>query len=283
MKFSLLTLNLHTYQEPDQDEKFERIARFAMQENITCLCFQECAQSTTASYLDKSETVREDNAAHVIVRKLNDLGQKYGYVWDWAHIGFDVYEEGLAVVSQLPVLASTSELVSAGDDPTDAMGTRKVLHARLAVNTEMVIDVYSMHLSDPGHGGEEQVRALTGFVGRTPDLLREAAPPKQKRRGHLKLMSQEQIQRDPFRVVFVAGDLNDPPGGPMAAAMQRAGFADPSQSLRDDGAGTFQDGRWIDYVFMKPLLKPTAGRVAFDGVAEPTVSDHMGVFLEFEV
>lgn len=283
MHFSLLSLNLHTYQEADQDTKFDRIAELITQHNVTCLCLQECAQNRDAELLEPGGLVRADNAAQIIVEKLNRLGQKFDYVWDWAHYGFGSYEEGVAVVSQLPILVTNSTYISQSTDVEDADGARKAIHARLAMSTDMVIDVYSAHLSDPAAGGTDQAMALSRFVSSTPDLIREAAPPKPKRRGHMKLMSNEQIQPDPVRIIFVAGDFNDTPDGPTVAALTDAGFADPSSSIRDGGAATFEDGRWIDYVFMKPMLRPTAGLVAFDGTEQPRVSDHAGVVLAFEV
>lgn len=283
MRFSLLTLNLHSYQEPESETKLKQTAELIARENVTTVCVQECCQRKDGELLSPGSPIRRDNAARVLADRLAEYGQKYDYVWDWSHYGFEHYEEGSAVISQLPILASTAGLVSEGSDPDDAHGSRKVVHARLAVSPEVVIDVYSVHLSDPGRGGAKQAKSLAEMVAETPEKLKEANPPRTSRRGHMKLVPNAKLAPEPVRLVFLAGDFNDTPDGPTIQWLTGSGFADSSTIARVAGSATFEDGRWIDYVLMRPVLRPTAGRVVFDGSSEPRVSDHSGVLLEFEV
>ncbi|MFW6313810.1 MAG: hypothetical protein ACOC2N_07990 [Spirochaetota bacterium] len=133
MRFSVLTLNLHTWQESDQIGKFDRIARYVAEENITCLCLQECGQSTTGEFLDNGETLRTDNAAYLLQSKLGAHGLKYSLVWGYSHDSFGSYEEGVAILTQLPVLGNCARYVSETTNPANVQA-RNVVMARLAVS-----------------------------------------------------------------------------------------------------------------------------------------------------
>ncbi len=281
MRFSLLTLNLHTWQEADQLEKLDRVAQFVVEENITCLCLQECAQSREAEELD--EALRADNAGHLIRERLERYGLKYSMTWECSHYGFERYEEGSAVLSQLPFLGSCSQYVSETED-REIVQSRKVVMARLAVGPNTVIDVYSVHLSPPGAGFETQVDSLVGFVASTPDLLEQMKPPRPKRRGPPRKRAAPQPSPIATRLVCLAGDFNETPEGGIGA-LGGHGYLEASAGARETqpGTGTTRDGRWIDYVFVKPALRPQSTSIVFHGGDRPPVSDHYGLVVEFEV
>ena len=77
---------------------------------------------------------------------------------------------------------------------------------------------------------------------------------------------------DPSVAVLVAGDFNDIEGSDAHSAMVAAGYADLSDGLGADR---------IDHVFAHrgAPVAATAARLAFDGDAEPAVSDHPGVLV----
>ncbi len=282
MRFSLLTLNLHTWQESDQLDKLDRIAQFAVEENVTAICLQECAQSRSAELIDEGP-LRADNTGHLLRERLVVYGLKYSLAWDWSHYGFERYEEGSAVLSQLPFLGSCSQYVSGTDDP-GTVQSRKVVMARLAVGPATVIDVYSVHLSPPAEGSESQTDALVGFVGDTPNLLEQMKPPPPKRRGPPRKRAAIEDPTVLTRLVCLAGDFNVTPDGHVPR-LKEYGYLEASAAARDTqaGTGTFEDGRWIDYVFVKPAVRPQAASVVFHGDDRPCVSDHYGLVVEFEV
>ncbi len=283
MRFSVLTLNLHTWQESDQLEKFDRIARYVAEENFTCLCLQECGQRSSSSFVDDNETLRADNAAYLLQTKLAAHGLKYSMVWGYSHDSFGSYEEGSAILAQLPMLGNCARYVSETTDPANAEA-RNIVMARLAVSPNAVIDVYSVHLSPPEAGLEDQLESLVEFVGETPDILEQMKPPAPKRRGPPR--KRVSVEEPPVstRLVCLAGDMNDEPEGRVKFLTAR-GFLEASSRAREEepDAGTFGDERWIDYVFIRPALRPQAARVVFNGTDAPPVSDHYGVAVEFEV
>lgn len=80
---------------------------------------------------------------------------------------------------------------------------------------------------------------------------------------------------DPSTDALVAGDLNDVEGSDAHGALVAAGFRDLSVGLGADR---------IDHVFAHrgASVVATAARLAFDGTAEPAVSDHPGVLVLLE-
>lgn len=283
MRFSVLSLNLHTWQEPDQLEKFDRIARYVAEENFTCLCLQACGQRTSSAFVEDSETLRTDNAAYLLQSRLGVHGLKYSMVWGYSHDSFGSYEEGSAILTQLPILGNCARYVSESTNPAN-VDARNIVMARLAVSPNAVIDVYSVHLSRPEAGLEDQLDSLSEFVVETPDILEQMKPPAPKRRGPPR--KRVPVEESPVstRLICLAGDMNDEPDGSVKALATR-GFLEASSRAREEGpdVGTREDGRWVDYVFIKPALRPQAARVVFNGKDAPPVSDHYGVAVEFEV
>lgn len=258
---TLLTLNLHTWQEPDQLMKFARIAEFILANRVDIVCFQECAQHRDSALIPGDAALREDNAAKLIMERLGERGPWYGPAWDWAHYGWDVWEEGVAVIARHPILDSGSRWLSTSTSRTDHAGSRKGMRARIDLPGRGPVDIYSVHLSWEIAGLGEQVDALNGWIAETETGA---------------------------RAVVVAGDFNDGPGGGGAIAMRSAGF-DDAAAVMDAGTSRPPTTTWgthIDYVYYRnraPMLAPVEARIVFAGDTSPIVSDHFGVLTRFRV
>jgi len=283
MRFSLLTLNLETWRDAGQTAAIDRIARYAAEENLSCICLQGCEQQSTSAFVEDSDALRADNAAYLVQSRLGAYGLKYSMVWGYAHDDRDGLETGSAVLTQLPILGTCSRYVSERDDPEDEE-SRNVVMARLAVAPNAVIDVYSVHLGSPAAGLEGQLGVLTRFVEETPDILEQLKPPPPKRRGPPR--KRVPVEEPPVstRLICIAGDMNEEPGG-LVKSLAGGGFLEASAAAREGGpeTGTRTDGRWTDYVYVKPALRPQAARVILSGSDSPPVSSHYGVVVEFEV
>ena len=156
--------------------------------------------------------------------------------------------------------------------------------ARLAAAPNAAIDVYSVRLSPPEHGLAEQIDALVHFVQQTPEMLEQMKPPPPKRRGPPRKRVPGDEPPGTARLICVAGSFHEEPQGGVRSLTQQ-GYLDATTTAREVAphTGTFRDGRWIDYVFIRPALRPQSARVVFSGDDRAPVSDHYGVVVELEI
>ena len=102
-RLKILTLNLHCYQEENQDAKFSQIARAIDDLDIDVVCLQEVGEQWGNGNGDW-----ESNAAKIIRDRLR---QHYYLHTDWSHLGFDRYREGIAVLSRYDFLMTDAGYV----------------------------------------------------------------------------------------------------------------------------------------------------------------------------
>jgi maltose 6'-phosphate phosphatase len=270
-EFLILTTNLHTYQETQQNEKFNRIADVIGKMDIDFIAFQECAQNKSAA--TTSGIVRTDNMALVVSERVKaKYNVGYNFVWDWSHYGFSVYEEGVAILSKHNRLDSGSRYISTGTGTGD-ITSRKAIYGSYQVPAGR-INIFSVHthwrlsLND-----EEQ----NNQVKKT------------------KLMVSEMETFSPDAGSLVCGDFNgnatsDYPWSEGYNTMMRNGdytdsFRDvypdantkPAQGIYNTVGGDFP-GR-IDYIFLKnnPHFRVADSQIIFSKDVVGEVSDHYGV------
>lgn len=125
-EFLILTVNLHTYQELQQNEKFHLVADVIGKMDIDFVAFQECAQHKSTAI--SSGIIRTDNMALIISKQLKEgYNTDYNFVWNWAHYGWDVWEEGVSVLSKYPILRSEDRFISATASRT-SIASRKAIY-----------------------------------------------------------------------------------------------------------------------------------------------------------
>ena len=112
----LLSLNAHAWLEEHQIPKLYRIARAIIDWGVDAVALQEVNQSVETPVLGEEDAqnlgfvggcerpIRVDNYGALLVQILRQLGaENYQLAWGDAHLGFGVYDEGVAIVSRLPV------------------------------------------------------------------------------------------------------------------------------------------------------------------------------------
>ncbi|MGR8979876.1 MAG: endonuclease/exonuclease/phosphatase family protein [Gammaproteobacteria bacterium] len=259
----IMILNLHCYQEEDQESKFAQIARAIDELGIDIVCFQEVAELWNEGQGDWNT-----NSAKII----NDLiGKPYHLYTDWSHLGFDKYREGVAILSRYPLSKEESRYVSESDDPY-SIHSRKVVMAQIHVPYIGAINVFSAHLSWWEDGFAEQF-----------NRLREWAAEKQD--GHVK-------------GTLLCGDFNIAAGSEGYDLVVN-GHEYEDQFLSANSHGVFEkvfkvnDPYWrhyladdyrIDYIFLNKSsrLSVTSGQVLFTEQDYGQVSDHCGYVMTFE-
>ncbi len=260
-----LTLNLHCYQEADQDDKFREIARAIHKNDIDVICLQEVGEEW-----NNGRGHWRSNAARIIQERLRRYGRFYDLHTDWSHIGFGRYREGSAILSRHKILKQDAAYVSASRDIHD-IHARKVVMAQIHFPYIGLINVFSVHLSWWTGGFQPQFEKLRQWANK--------------------------VETDHVVATLLCGDFNNKAGSHGYMQIADSGYED--QFLRAASPSVFtkvfrntlpgreeclaSDGR-IDFLFAKrgDRLKPTSARVLFSGQDDKRVSDHMGYLAEFE-
>ena len=262
-QLKVLILNLHCYQEDNQDEKFSTIARTIDELDVDIVCLQEVAENWRDGQGDW-----ESNSAKII----NDrLSETFYIHHDWSHLGFDKYREGVAILSRYPLSNHESRYVSDSHDVYD-INSRKVVTARIYVPYIGFINVFSAHLSWLEGGFQEQFQRLREWATNN--------------------------QSSDIKATLLCGDFNITAGSSgYEQVVNSKEYED--QFLAVNKQGVFNkifkvnDEHWqhlladdyrIDYIFMhkNSHLKATSARVIFTDEDYGRVSDHCGYLMTFE-
>ncbi|HOE41373.1 MAG TPA: carbohydrate-binding protein [Rhodoferax sp.] len=259
----VLILNLHCYQEKNQDFKFSQIARAIDDLDIDIVCLQEVAERW-----NDGEGDWKSNSARIINERLDS---PYHLHTDWSHLGFDQFREGVAVLSRYPLEKRDSRYVSNSEDPFN-IHARKVVMVQIAVPYIGLLNFFSCHLSWWEDGFEEQF-----------ENLREWAA--SKHTWHVKgtLLCGDFNIRAGSRGYELVVDSNRYTDQFLAVSSPQV-----YKKIFDDKRPHWQrylnDDHRIDYIFLKKPsdLKVTSGRVLFTAQDYGTVSDHSGYLMTFE-
>ena len=106
-----LTLNTHSWCEIHQIAKIRTLAKFIIEQQVDVIALQEVNQLTSTPVVKEplnyrggaGVPVHEDNYALLLVQALNEMGATYEWTLTEAHIGWDRYDECVAILSRLPI------------------------------------------------------------------------------------------------------------------------------------------------------------------------------------
>ncbi|MDJ0907420.1 MAG: endonuclease/exonuclease/phosphatase family protein [Woeseiaceae bacterium] len=284
---SVLTLNLHTYQELQTegiDESqltnelarrrvagyapiFDRIAAGIETLSPDVICLQEVGEWREGAGGDDRFGSSDSNMAGQVLSRLPAHG--YEVTMDWSHIGFGVWREGAAILSRHPMLLTDARYVSRHENSRrDFWKSRNVPKARIDVPGFGEVDVYSVHLGwwdDLEEPFAEQWDRLLAWIA-----------------------------EDPGDVVVLCGDFNVAAGGPGYSMITTESGFDDAYLLANPGgmfdatiaggADGWEDaaqGRRIDYVLVNDDsgMQVTGARRVFTSAGFGQVSDHLGVYV----
>ena len=279
MELSLLTLNLHTYQQHprhcpfDTMHQHEReaqiIAEAVAHLKIDVICFQEVGE-----YMHDPITQpyghSPSNFAFRICRKLRHWGQWYHIHQDWSHIGFHRWREGTAILSRLPMRHNYSAYVSTDHGKKNYM-SRNVTVSCIDVPHFGLLHIANVHLSWAHHGFYDEYQRLRNLI---------------RSRDHFGV-----------RGDLMVGDFNAPAGEQaynhivgnaeyidQFHELHPQHFYQPSYRGQIDGWKNSPPKR-IDHIFKRnghPLRIKSMDTI-FNDQFYPTVSDHFGYLARFDL
>lgn len=255
----LLTLNCHSWQEENQAEKIKYLASVIKEKQYDVIALQEVSQRIDAKSVDSR--IKEDNFARLLIQELNKLDDyKYNFIWDYSHIGYDIYEEGLAILTIHEIKDSKSFYISQSNDKNDYR-SRNIVSITIEQNGELV-DFYSCHA---GWWNDD----IEPFKYQADKLL-------------------ENISNE--RLSFIMGDFNN------NALIRSEGYdyliskglidtywiaeeKDSGVTVKGEIAGwknQLEDKR-LDLILSNKEIKVKKSNVIFNNINKQIISDHYGV------
>ncbi|MBI6872195.1 endonuclease/exonuclease/phosphatase family protein [Clostridium aciditolerans] len=258
----LLTLNCHSWMESNQEEKIKIIARTIYEKDYDVIALQEVNQSIKEEKI--FENIKKDNFALVLIKELGKLGcNKYKMLWDFSHIGYETYEEGVSILTKHKIEEEHYFFVSRSRD-LSFWKTRKVVGASIRIDKKL-IDFYSCHLgwwNDEEEPFKDQVDKLmsriekgklTFFMG---DFNNNAFI---KREGYDYLIEKGlydtfSIDKEKDSGITVKGNID--------------GWDQNKNDLR------------LDLILANKKVDVKYSKVIFNGINSMVVSDHYGVEVE---
>lgn len=139
----LLTLNCHSWMEENQLEKIKYLAETIKEKQYDVIALQEVSQGIQKKIV--SEDIKEDNFIYLLNKELNNLGEfNYKYVWDFSHIGYDIYEEGLSILTRHKIKDIESFYITKSSEKT-FYKSRKIIKCTIVIENKS-IDFFTCHL-----------------------------------------------------------------------------------------------------------------------------------------
>ncbi|MBP6102222.1 MAG: endonuclease/exonuclease/phosphatase family protein [Leptotrichiaceae bacterium] len=273
MALKILTLNIHGYQEENQLEKFDIIADNIAANNYDIIALQEVSQTEENEPVfvredDPTQTMRANNPIYIIGKRLKE---KYGieYFSHWVNIkmGFVIYQEGIAIMSKLPIIKGET-IVACCDEYNDMKDSKRRALAKTKLDYNGTpINIYSIHF---GLASEAKNPFILQFT---------------------KL--HEDIKKNGDELTIFLGDFNIPDYSDEYQKILEHGYTDlyETAKTKSDQRATiagFIHG-WesndkplrIDFGFSNRALDVESADVVFTKEKYGLVSDHYGI--EFKI
>lgn len=261
-RMRLLTLNCHAWLEENQEEKIKEIAKAIQEAEYDVIALQEVNQLIKGDLV--TGHLKEDNFALLLLEELRKLGcRQYKMIWDFSHIGYGIYEEGLSIITKHPITEEHFVYLSKCRD-VNFWKTRKIVGATIQVGQEL-IDVYCCHL---GWWQDEE----EPFIDQMDILF-------------------DYVKHD--RLTFLLGDFNNDAfvRGEGYDYLVEHGWYDTFTLARSKDAGVTVKGKidgWsgnqkdlrLDMILANRKIAVRDSKVIFNGENKPIVSDHYGVVAE---
>ncbi|MCA9766278.1 MAG: endonuclease/exonuclease/phosphatase family protein [Carnobacterium sp.] len=266
----LLTLNTHSWLEEQPQIKLSLLVEAILSNQFDIIAFQEVNQSMKESVIDLSSTstycptnstiqIKRDNFAYQVQQKLEQMGLIYHWTWQPSHVGYDIYDEGLAFLSLEPIQELKTFYASKSLAYTNHK-TRSIVG--MQVGNSWYINLHLGWWHDEEDTFKEQwavcstfFEALTGPIY----LMGDFNNPSQSTDEGYDLVSKEWFD------TFLLATKRD---GGNTVESNIDGWSANTEKLR------------LDFIFTNKAITVKQSEVIFNGLNYPVISDHYGVSIE---
>ena len=289
---SVLTLNLHTYQELSTEgtaeanltddqaaarvaaygEIFDRIAAGIRDLDPDLICLQEVGEWAGTRRGDPASIRFGASDSNMALQIRKRLDARYFVAMDWSHFGYAVWLEGSAILSKYPIIATESRYISRPENSHVHTWKSRNIPMATVRSDGGEIDVYTVHAGwwdDAEEPFQEQFSRLMAWI------------------------DENSVQAT---TTILCGDFNVAAGSAGYRMMtENTGFSDPFALANPDkflqptigaaidGWEGSADPQRIDYVLINEgsPWRVVDARVVFTAADYGAVSDHAGVFMRF--
>ncbi|WP_181319370.1 endonuclease/exonuclease/phosphatase family protein [Photobacterium kishitanii] len=265
----LLTLNTHSWQEDNQLQKLDIVAQAIIEQHCDVIALQEVNQHHLSTVISEqtlsNHPVREDNYGYLLQQKLAELGHHYQLTWDFVHQSYDVYQEGLAFLTRLPIIEH--QVIDLNDHYDESNWKHRRAVRIKVVYQHREIDFYNCHCG----WWNDKESLFTDHLNRITAVLSS-------------------------RLSFLLGDFNNP------SHIRNEGYDYTLQcnlydcysisESKDTGTTVIKniDG-WqkntqalrLDYIFSNQKVAVMQHRVIFNDDFYEAVSDHFGIIMDVTI
>ena len=279
----LLTLNTHSLQEEGYQQKLEWFTEVIVRERPDILALQEVSQTEAAPPASpaalagfigtEGETIpiRRDNHAVQVAGRLRAAGLSCSWTWLPAKLGYDKYDEGLALFALGKEISETDAFFISGCTEYQNWKNRKALGIRTGGGTDWFYTVHMGWWQDEEEPFLEQWKRLSDRLNTrkaegTVWLLGDFNSPAQIRgQGY------DRIQDSGWQDTYVAAEEKD---GGNTVEGRIDGW------MEGDTAEALSGGMRIDQIWCSRRIPVRSSRVLWNGKESPRISDHFGILAE---
>lgn len=256
----LLTLNCHSWIEENQISKIKYLAKIIKEKQFDVVALQEVSQRIESKFI--SENIKEDNFVHLLNEELKKLGDNsYKYIWDFSHIGYDIYEEGLAILTKHNIVNYDSFYITKSDNK-DFYKSRKIIKADITIDNEK-ISFFTCHLGwwkDEDEYFENQVDNLIEKINNKSFIMGD-------------FNNDAFIRNEGYDYLLDKGLIDT-----YTKAIEK----DSGITVEGEIAGWEgkKENKRLDIIFTTDDIKVLKSNVIFNGENKKIISDHYGVEVE---
>jgi len=266
----LLTLNTHSWLEEQPQDKLATLVETILFNQFDIIAFQEVNQSISEPTIDLSDfftyqaadpsiQIKQNNFAFQVQQKLEQAGLRYSWTWLPSHIGYDIYDEGLAFLSLHPI-QQIKAFHASKSIAYDNHKTRSVIGIQIEDSW-----YFNLHLgwwNDKEDTFKEQWAVCSAFfkpLSGSIYLMGDFNNPSQSSNEGYDLVNKEWF--DTF-VLATERDI----GHTVESNID--GWSKNKEKLR------------LDFIFTNKVVSIKQSKVIFNGLNYPVISDHYGVSVE---
>ena len=280
----LLTINTHSIVEENYQQKTRIFLDKIAELRPDIIAMQEVNQNSAAGEAGASlqlgrcvnnkepRRLKADNHAAVVAAGLREKGLEYNWTWLPIKLGYNIYDEGAAVLCRKPI-AETDVILLTSEGDYNNWRTRYALGIRPAGSPDWFYTVHMGWWQDEKEPfGEQWLRLQQGIKAKAAEgrvfLMGDFNSPAQVRHEGYDLIKESGWQ-DTY-LLAEAKDNGNTVRGVIDGWRDKLTNEEMLQGMR------------IDHIWCNEEIAVKNSRTCFDGENEPVVSDHFGLIIDTE-